>query len=349
MTPQTNKQWIIRRCGNTFDSLERTTSPMPDVGEYDVLVKIEAVSLNYRDASIPMNMYPFPSKNDLIPCSDGAGTVLQIGRKVTAFQPGDRITSLFFAAHLFGDLTAAAQQTGLGGFVDGCLQQYRVFHETSLVHAPRNLSAVESATLPCAALTAWNALYGVKPVRPGQTVLVQGTGGVSVFALQFAKAAGARVIATTSSSAKAQRLKELGADHVINYREDADWGETARKLTRHGVDHVVEVGGPNTMRQSLKCVKLEGVISVIGYVGGTSGGKDQEQPPQILDTLMGAAIVRGIQIGSKEQMLDMIQAIEANDITPVVDERVFEFDEAREAYQYLWDQRHFGKVVIKVD
>ncbi|OJJ95106.1 hypothetical protein ASPACDRAFT_1876928 [Aspergillus aculeatus ATCC 16872] len=348
MPPQTNKQWILRHFGNTFDSLERTTSPIPEVGEYDVLVKIEAVSLNYRDASIPMNMYPFPSKPDLIPCSDGAGTVVQTGSKVTAFQAGDRITSLFFAAHLFGDLTAEAQKTGLGGFLDGCLQQYRVFHEGSLVHAPRNLSPVESATLPCAALTAWNALYGVKPLRPGQTVLVQGTGGVSAFALQFAKAAGATVIATTSSSAKAQRLKELGADHVINYREDANWGETARKLTRHGVDHVVEVGGLNTVRQSLKCVKLEGVISVIGYIGGTSAAKD-EKPPQILDTLTGAAIVRGIQIGSKEQMLDMIQAIEANDIRPVVDERVFGFNDAREAYQYLWDQKHFGKVVIKVD
>ncbi|RAL08749.1 zinc-dependent alcohol dehydrogenase family protein [Aspergillus homomorphus CBS 101889] len=347
MPAETNKQWVIRSFDNTFDCLETHEAPLPPVGENEVLVKIQAVSLNFRDASIPMNMYPFPSKSDLIPCSDGAGVVVQTGPKVKHFRSGDQVASLFLADHLFGDLNADAQKTGLGGFLDGCLQQYRVFNELSLVHAPRNLTPIEASTLPCAALTAWNGLYGLKPLRPGQTVLVQGTGGVSIFALQFAKAAGATVIATTSSPAKAQRLKELGADHVINYREDPNWGETARKLTRHGVDHVIEVGGPNTVQQSLKCVKMEGVISVIGYVGGITNG--DERPPQILDTLTAAAIVRGIQIGSKEQMLEMVQAIEASDIKPVVDQRVFEFDQAREAYQYLWDQKHFGKVVIKVE
>ncbi|PLB43628.1 zinc-binding oxidoreductase [Aspergillus steynii IBT 23096] len=349
MPAERNKQWVIRSFANTFDCLETNEAPIPSVGEYDVLVKIEAVSLNYRDASIPMNMYPFESKKDLIPCSDGAGVVVQVGSKVTQFRQGDPIASLFFAGHIFGDLIADAHKTALGGSVDGCLQQYRVFSELSLVHAPRNLTPLETSTLPCAAITAWNGLYGVKPLKPGQTVLVQGTGGVSLFALQFAKAAGATAIATTSSAAKAQRLKELGADHVINYREDPNWGETARKLTRHGVDHVIEVGGPNTLRQSLKCLKMEGVVSVIGYVGGMTSTPGQEQPPQLLDTLTGASIVRGIQTGSKEQMLDMIKAIEASDIKPVMDKRVFGFGEAREAFQYLWDQRHFGKVVIKVD
>ncbi|PYH44725.1 zinc-dependent alcohol dehydrogenase family protein [Aspergillus saccharolyticus JOP 1030-1] len=293
MSPTTNKQWIIRMSGNTFDSLKRTENPIPSVGEYDVLIKIEAFSLNYRDASISINKYPFPSKTELIPCSDAAGTVTHVG-KVTSFRPGDAVTSLFFAGHIFGAPTAEAQNTGLGGFHNGCLQQYRVFHEMT-----------------------WNALYELKPLGAGQAVLVQGTRGVP-FLLR-------------SWQGAAQRLIELGADHVINYREDPGWGATARKLTRDGVYHVTEVGGRNTMRQSLNCVKREGVVYVIGYIGGTGPGHNQDQPPQILDTLTAAAI-----------------AIEANNIRPVVSERVFELCEAREAYQYLWDQRHFGKVEIQV-
>jgi NADPH:quinone reductase-like Zn-dependent oxidoreductase len=212
---------------------------------------------------------------------------------------------------------------------------------------PSNLNYLEASTLTCAALTAWNALYGLetRAIKPGQTVLTQGTGGVSIFALQFAKAAGARVIATTSSKEKAETLKKLGADHVINYKETPNWGEEAAKLTPGGagVQHVVEVGGPATMAQSLKAVGIDGVISIIGFIGGFS-----KEQPTFLDCLSNMCTVRGILVGSRLQMEDMCAAIEANDIKPVVDEKVFSLAEAKEAYQYMWDQKHFGKLTIKI-
>ena len=213
---------------------------------------------------------------------------------------------------------------------------------------PENLSAEEASTLSCAALTAWNALYGLesKTLKPGDVVLTQGTGGVSLFAVQFAVAAGATVIATTSSEAKAKKLKDIGAHHVINYKDDKNWGETVKRLTSNGLgaDHVLEVGGPTTMAQSLKAIKIDGVISIIGFLGGSS-----EDQPSFLDCLSNLCTVRGILVGSRLQFEDMNRAIEANKIKPVVDERVFKLEEAKEAYQYMWDQKHFGKVVIKVD
>lgn len=213
---------------------------------------------------------------------------------------------------------------------------------------PRNLSAEEASTLSCAALTAWNALYGLegKGLKAGDVVLTQGTGGVSMFAVQFAVAAGAIVTATTSSEEKAKKLKDMGAHQVINYKDDKNWGETAKRLTSHGLgaDHILEVGGPTTMAQSLKAIKIDGVISIIGFLGGSS--KDQ---PSFLDCLSNLCTVRGVLVGSRLQFEDMNRAIEANKIKPVVDERVFKLEEAKEAYQYMWDQKHFGKLVIKVD
>lgn len=212
---------------------------------------------------------------------------------------------------------------------------------------PQNLNFLEASTLSCAAVTAWNALYGLesRALKPGQTVLTQGTGGVSIFALQFAKAAGARVIATTSSSKKAETLKKLGADHVINYKETPEWGVAAAKLTPGGagVQHVVEVGGPTTMAQSLKAVGIDGVISIIGFIGGM-----EKNQPTFLDCLNNICTVRGILVGSRLQMEDMCAAIEANDLHPVVDEKVFELKDLKEAYEYMWDQKHFGKLTVKV-
>jgi NADPH:quinone reductase-like Zn-dependent oxidoreductase len=206
---------------------------------------------------------------------------------------------------------------------------------------------LEASTLSCAALTAWNALYGLesRALKPGQWVLTQGTGGVSIFALQFAKAAGAKVIATTSSKEKADLLKKYGADHVINYKETSNWGEEAAKLTpgQKGVHHVVEVGGPSTMAQSLKAIAIDGVISIIGFIGG--GGAEQ---PTFLDCLNNICTVRGILVGSRLQMEDMCAAIEANDLHPIVDEKVFELKDLKEAYEYMWDQKHFGKLCVKV-
>ncbi|KAF9890733.1 hypothetical protein FE257_005599 [Aspergillus nanangensis] len=346
MSTKTMKQWVIKKFTGSFDCLEQTNVPIPEAGENEVLVKFDAVSLNYRDLIIPLGTYPFPSKEPPVPTSDGAGVVVDVGSKVTQFKKGDHVVTMFFQGHQFGDINPVSHKTALGGFLDGCLQEYGAFNEQGLVHAPKNYSSVESSTITCAALTSWNSLYGLKPLKPGQTVLVQGTGGVSIFGLQFAKAAGATIIATTSSAAKGEKLKQLGADHVINYREDKNWGETARKLTPggFGVDHVLEVGGPGTLEQSFKCVKMEGVINIIGAVGGAGS----EAQPQVIDTLTNVCTVRGIQIGSKALMLDMIRAIEANNIRPVVDDKLFTLDEAREAYQYMWDQKHFGKLVIRI-
>lgn len=213
---------------------------------------------------------------------------------------------------------------------------------------PSTLDFQQGSTLSCAAVTAWNALYGVegKSLKPGDTVLTQGTGGVSMFALQFAKAAAARVISTTSSDAKAEILKKLGADHVINYKTDEDWGETAKKATPGGAGcaHVVEVGGPKTMAQSLKAIRPEGTISIIGFLGGYS--KDQ---PTFLDCLSNLCTVRGIIVGSRQQFEQMNEAIDASGIKPVVDEKVFSLEDTKEAFQYMWDQKHFGKLTIKID
>ncbi|OJJ41016.1 hypothetical protein ASPWEDRAFT_241356 [Aspergillus wentii DTO 134E9] len=292
-------------------------------------------------------MYPFPIKFPVVPGSDGAGEVVEVGSKVSQFNTGDKVATLFNQGHQYGPIDGKAAGTGLGGVIDGSLRQYGVFNENGLVKAPKNLDYLESSTLTCAALTSWNALYGLKPLKPGEVVLVQGTGGVSIFALQFAKAAGATVIATTSSEAKADKLKKLGADHVINYKNDPNWGETARKLTPDnvGVDHIIEVGGTGTLAQSFKCIKFEGVISVIGFLGGV----DPRGQPSVLDTLSNICTVRGVYVGSRALMNDMNKAIEVNNIRPVVDDKVFSLAETKEAYEYMWAQKHFGKLTIKID
>jgi NADPH:quinone reductase-like Zn-dependent oxidoreductase len=240
-----------------------------------------------------------------VPGSDGAGEVIAIGSKVTRFKVGEKVTTLFNQGHLAGSLDFKSLATGLGGVLDGTLRQHGVFNEEGLVHMPENLTYLEGSTLTCAGLTAWNALYGLKQLMPGDYVLTQGTGGVSIFALQFAKAAGAKVIATTSSVAKADMLKRLGADYVINYRDTLDWGEKAKSLTpgKQGVNHVVEIGGPGTMQQSLKAIKIDGVITIIGFVAA-AGGKEQ---PTYLETLNNMCVVRGILVGSRLQMEAMVR------------------------------------------
>ncbi|KAL1994506.1 hypothetical protein VTN49DRAFT_1976 [Thermomyces lanuginosus] len=348
MAPTSTKQWVVQG-KNGFGDLAFTEAPVPPVGENEVLVHLRGASLNFRDLIIPKGMYPFAVRYPVIAGSDGAGEVVAVGSKVTRWKPGDRVVTLFNQGHLYDPIDIAAAGTGLGGAIDGTLRQYGVFNENGLVRAPNNLDFVESATLTCAGLTAWNALYGLKPVKPGQTVLVQGTGGVSVFGLQFAKAAGARVIATTSSAEKAETLKKLGADHVLNYKEDPNWGETARKLTPNGegVDHILEVGGPTSMGQSLKAIKFEGVISIIGFIGGAKPSPDAN--PQILDALKHICTLRGVYVGSRSQMEDMVRAVEANNIKPVLDKEVFPLEKTREAYEYMWQQRHFGKIGIVID
>ncbi|KAK9234523.1 zinc-type alcohol dehydrogenase [Lipomyces kononenkoae] len=346
MAASKTMQWSVDSTDDAFKGMTYAEAPIPSVGEYEVLVKFQAASLNFRDLMIAKGTYPFAHKYPIVPASDGAGEVVEVGSRVTAFKKGDAVLTLFNQGHQYGPVDPQAALTGVGGVIDGTLRQYGVYNELGLVKAPKNLNALESSTLPCAALTSWNALYGLRPLQPGQIVLVQGTGGVSIFALQFAKAAGATVIATTSSEEKGEKLKRLGADHVINYRTTPNWGEVARQLTpdQLGVDYIVEVGGPGTVEQSLKCIKMEGIICIIGFLGSSDKPR-----PSILDALSNICTVRGVYVGSRAMLKDMVRAIEANDIHPVVDEKIFSLDRTREAYEYLAAQKHFGKVVIKID
>lgn len=272
-----------------------------------------------------------------------------MGRNVTRFEPGDKVVTMLNQQHLAGSVTAQMVKYGVGASVDGTLRSVGAFDEHGLVRMPEGLSFVEAATLSCAGVTAWNALFGLpgKQVSPGQWVLTLGTGGVSVFAVQFAKAAGARVIATTSSNEKAELLKKLGADHVINYREVENWGTLAKELTGGvGVDVVVEVVGASTMSQSAQSVKLDGLISVVGFVGGEGKGA----MPTLLDTWLSLFTARGLWVGSRLQMEEMGRAIEANveKLRPVVD-KVFTLDQVKEAYEYMLECKHQGKIGIQID
>ncbi|KAK5740805.1 hypothetical protein LTR17_004395 [Elasticomyces elasticus] len=348
MSNQTQKQWKVAE--NTgFDGLKLDEkAPIPEIGDKEVLVKFHGSSLNYRDLIIAKGLYPFPCKNGVVPASDGAGIVESVGKHVHRFKKGDKVLTLFNQGHVAGSLDAYSITTGVGGSIDGCLRQYGAYDEDGLVTMPSNLNFLEGATLTCAGLTAWNALYGLesRKLMPGDWVLTQGTGGVSMFGVQFAKAAGARVIATTSSKEKGGKLKQLGADHVINYKEDSNWGETAKKLTGgSGVQHVIEVGGPNTVKQSLKAVAIDGVISIIGFLGGMKG----EEQPSFVECLNNICTVRGVLVGPRLMFEQMNKAIEANNIKPLIDEKVFKLEEVKEAYQYMWDQKHFGKLCISIE
>ncbi|KAI1175267.1 hypothetical protein F4777DRAFT_335360 [Nemania sp. FL0916] len=329
--PSTQKQWTVTGTGKAFETLTLDPSAaVPVAGAHEVLVRMRAASLNFRDLIIPRGKYPFATKFPVVAASDGAGEVVGIGEKVTRWQVGDRVAVLFHQEHLYGPVTPEAAGTGVGGVVDGTLRQYAVFNEAGLVRAPKNLSWAEASTLTCAGVTSWNALYGLRALRPGETVLVQGTGGVSLFALQFAKAAGATVIATTSTKDKEELLKKLGADHVLNYKEDENWGETAKKLTGGaGVDHVIEVGGAATLGQTLKAIKFEGIISIIGFLGGVNAPE-----ASLIQCLSHVCTARGVYVGSRQQMEEMVTAMEVNDIHPVVDPKVFTLEQTKEAYEY---------------
>lgn len=298
---------------------------------------------------IPRGEYPFPIAPNVVPGSDGAGTVVAVGKHVSRFQPGDKVVTVFSPDYIGGPVTSAATLGSLGAGFDGVFRTFGIFKAHGLVALPKGLTMAEGATLPCAGVTAWNALFGLSDNKllSGQWVLTQGTGGVSVFALQFAKAIGARVIATTGSSEKVQFLKDLGADHVINYKDEWEWGSTAKKLTGGiGVDHVVETSGPPSMAQSLNAVKVGGVISIIGFVAGQA-----KEQPGFLECLLHFCTARGIMVGSRAQMEEMCQAIEANlgKLHPVVDTKTFKLDQLKEAFEYLGLGQHKGKVVLEIE
>jgi NADPH:quinone reductase-like Zn-dependent oxidoreductase len=313
----------------------------PRAAAYEVVVKFRAASLNYRDLLFAKGVYNPKPRFPAVPCSDGAGDVVAIGDNVTRWKVGDRVCPIFTQGWLEGRRSSQKDRTTLGGGdLDGVLREYGTFHESGLVRIPDHLSYEEAATLPCAAVTAWNALIDTGRLKAGETVLTLGTGGVSIFAVQFAKMHGARVIATSSSDEKLAGVRKLGADETINYKKTPDWDKEVSRLTGGiGVDHVVEVGGAGTLAKSVNAARTEGIVYVIGVLAG-GGGLDHVR------VLMKGLRLQGIMVGSRQMFEEMNRAIVANGLKPVID-RTFPFEEAREALKYMESGSHFGKIVIK--
>ena len=333
------KQFEIREFGIDQLVLTDTDEPIPAFDQ--VLVRMTAASLNYRDLLVVEGKYNPKLKRPMIPLSDGAGVVEEIGAGVTRFKPGDRVTACFMQKWIDGPVTREKSASALGGAIDGVLREFAVFSQEGLVHSPAGLSEEEVAALPCAGVTAWHALFEEEPRLPGQTVLLQGTGGVSIFALQFAKAAGLRTILTSSSDEKLQQARSLGAAEIINYKTTPKWDEEARALTGgEGVDHVIEVGGSDTLPKSLRAVRMGGSISVIGILSSA----EPVIPPTSI--LMNSVRVQGIYVGSRAMFERMNRAIEFHRIKPVVD-RVFPWTNYKEALRYMQSQQHFGKICLR--
>jgi NADPH:quinone reductase-like Zn-dependent oxidoreductase len=324
-----------------FAALARVERPAPEPGPREVRVRVRAVSLNYRDIVMLRGARKRPKP--LVPTSDGAGEVVAVGPGVTRLAVGDRVAASFFPTWVDGELNDDAHANALGGGRDGMLAEQVVLDERAWVKLPEHLSFEQAATLPCAGVTAYNALFEAATLRPGDLVLVQGTGGVSVFALQLARAAGATVFATSSSAAKRERLKAMGAAVTFDYRETPDWGAAARKAAgARGVDVVVEVGGPGTLDQSVAALRYGGTVSILGVLTGTSG------PVNTYAIFHKGIRVHGVYVGSVRMFEALNRALAAGRIEPVID-RVFPFDDARAAYEHLASGKHFGKVVIRVD
>lgn len=333
------KLYRLSSLGN-FDGLDIREEDAPTAGPYDVLVRMHAASLNYRDLAIARNEYGGGQlKPGIIPLSDGAGEIIAVGKRVRGFAVGDRVAGLFRQNWQGGPMPLRAVQADLGGNRDGVLAQQVAFNEESIVKLPAHLSYEEGATLPCAAVTAWSALHNGAPLMPGQTVLVLGSGGVSVFALQFAKHLGAKVIATTSSEAKAVHLKALGADTVINYTAHPEWQHEVMAATGgKGVDRVIETGGAGTLERSLQSTAMHGRIILIGVLSGPGA----INPAPILFKRLQ---LTGISTGSRDMFEQMNLAMEQWGLHPVID-KTFSFAEVRTAYDYMYSGSHLGKIVI---
>ena len=324
-----------------LDSLTLTERPDLKPSHGQVLIKLRSLSLNYRDLMVVKGLYNPKLPLPLIPFSDGVGEVVAVGEGVTRVNIGDRVAGIFFQKWLAGELTAEKAESALGGAIEGMLAEYVVLHEDGVVRVPEHLTDEEAASLPCAAVTAWNALFTSGGLKAGDTVLIQGTGGVSIFALQFALLAGARVIATSSSDEKLERVLQLGASDGINYKQTPDWSKKVRELTAgDGVDYVVEVGGAGTLSESLRAVRYGGQISLIGVL---TGGSAEINTASIL---MKNVKVQGIYVGSREMFEAMNSAIALHKLHPVCD-RVFPFHEAPEALKYMETGSHFGKICIR--
>lgn len=325
-----------------LDNLALAERPEPRPGSGQVLLRMRAASLNYRDLMMVKGEYNPRQRLPLIPCSDGVGEIVEVGEGVTRVQPGDRVCGIFAQRWLAGEPTRERIRATLGGPLDGTLAEWMVLPEEGVVKVPAHLTDEEAAALPCAAVTAWNAVVGEGAVKAGQTVLVQGTGGVSIFALQFAKLFGARVIVTSSQDEKLERARELGADEGINYRETPNWGAQVKELTGGvGADLVVEVGGAGTLEQSLQAVRIGGTISLIGVLAGGA--------PQIRLTsiFMQKIRVQGILVGHRDSFEEMNRAIAHHHLRPVID-RVFPLEETRPAFDHMAAGGHFGKIAVRI-
>jgi len=328
-----------------FDQIKVVEAPDPTPGPGEVLVRMRAVSLNYRDMLMVMGMYGRGSATapaPITPFSDGCGVVEAVGPGVTRVKPGDRVASLFFQAWNSGPPTLEKLSSALGFPIPGVGRELAVLSQDGVSKVPDFLTDQQVATLPCAALTAWRALFEDGDLKPGDTVVLQGTGGVSIFGLQFAHAAGCRTLITSSSDEKLQRAKALGADELINYREVAEWAKPVREATGGvGADLIIEVGGGGTIEQSMRAIKIGGHIAIIGVVAGPGSGFNP------VGLIGNSAKLQGVSVGSREMFEAMCRAIELHRIQPVVD-KVFPWTEVAAAFTAMQGGQHFGKIVLEL-
>ncbi|KAH0847649.1 hypothetical protein AYO21_02921 [Fonsecaea monophora] len=347
MSPQ--EQTVFRyTSGKGFDRLQAFKEPIPTIGDYEVLIKIHSVSINYRDIAIAHGTYPLVVKDQVVPCSDMAGEVLQVSKQVHNMSVGDAVIAAISSSTLYGPVKD--HQNTLGGTVDGVLREYIVLPVHQVIKLPKSSHSLTewSATVGTGA-TIWNCFYGCLPLKPGQTVLIQGTGGVALTALVFAKAAGATTIITSSSDEKLAKVKDTyGADHTINYKTHPDWAAEVRRITDgEGADHVIENGGIGTIRQSIECVAMGGIISLVGFLASMP----QDQVPDVtLLAISKGVVLHGILAGSKQQLEEAVQFIGKRNLTvPVGRTFAFNRDDIVTALQYVASGQHTGKVCITLN
>ncbi|MFK8068565.1 MAG: NAD(P)-dependent alcohol dehydrogenase [Gammaproteobacteria bacterium] len=323
-----------------IDAIKKVEVPVPKLKDDEVLVEMKACSLNYRDTLIPLGGYPRNDTRPVIPLSDGAGIVVEVGKSVSTIKPGDRVTGNFFQDWVTGSVEEKGLCSALGGGIDGTLAEHFVLKEHGTIFIPENMSFEAASTLPCAAVTAWQALVSLGNIKAGDTILLLGTGGVSIFGLQFAKAFGANVIITSSSDEKLARAKQMGADYLINYKDNPDWEQDVLDITDgKGVDNVLEVGGVGTFEKSIASAKVHGIVSMIGVLTGF------DAPSINMTVAFNLLKIHGIYVGSVEMFKEMNTFISKHNIQPIVD-IVYGFDDALKAYQHLAGAKHFGKIVI---